>query len=148
MFTAAHLLGSAWPTLSSPGRTREGGGTVLFEIGRTTVAGRAALTVRGELDLATAPQLAAAAEELMSTSPDGFVIDLSPTQFLDSSGARTLMVLARSAREAGVELHVLVPRGNRPVRLPIDLLDLGTAVPVVAAASEIGTSVAREDSGT
>ena len=121
---------------------------MLFDIARTTVAGRAALTVRGELDLATAPQLADAAAALVQSSPEGFVIDLSPTKFLDSSGARTLMVIARSARAAGVPLHVLVPRTNRPVRLPIDLLDLGTAVPVVASVAEIGTSVARGDAGT
>jgi anti-anti-sigma factor len=127
---------------------RREAGTVLFDIGRSTVAGRAALTVRGELDLATAPQLADAAAALMQSSPDGFVIDLSPTKFLDSSGARTLMVIARSARSAGVPLHVLVPRTNRPVRLPIDLLDLGTAVPVVASATEIGSSIARGDAGT
>ncbi|MCA0146785.1 STAS domain-containing protein [Blastococcus sp. LR1] len=121
---------------------------MLFDVGRSTVAGRAALTVRGELDLATAPQLADAAAALMQSSPEGFVIDLSPTKFLDSSGARTLMVIARDARAAGVPLHVLVPRTNRPVRLPIDLLDLGTAVPLVAAASEIGSSVAHKDAGT
>ncbi|WP_157944073.1 STAS domain-containing protein [Blastococcus atacamensis] len=121
---------------------------MLFDIGRTTVAGRAALTVRGELDLATAAQLETAAAALMQSSPEGIVIDLSPTKFLDSSGARTLMRLARRARESGVELHVLAPHSNRPVRLPIDLLDLGSAVPVVAAVSEIGTAVARKDAGT
>ncbi|WP_167759189.1 STAS domain-containing protein [Blastococcus sp. TF02A-35] len=121
---------------------------MLFDVARTTVAGRPALTVRGELDLATAPHLAAAAEPLLQAAGDALVVDLSHTRFLDSSGARTLMILARRAREAGAELHVLVPRTNRPVRLPIDLLDLGAAVPVVASASEIGTVVARKDAGT
>ncbi|WP_166509463.1 STAS domain-containing protein [Blastococcus sp. TF02-8] len=121
---------------------------MLFDIARTTIAGRPALTVRGELDLATAPRLAAAAEPLLTGSSDQLVVDLGPTKFLDSSGARTLMALARQARESGAELHVLVPLGNRPVRLPIDLLDLGAAVPVVASTAEIGTAVARKDAGT
>ncbi|RBY97933.1 hypothetical protein DQ237_03295 [Blastococcus sp. TF02-8] len=148
MFTSAHPLGSSWPTLVTHVSRNRGRETVLFDIARTTIAGRPALTVRGELDLATAPRLAAAAEPLLTGSSDQLVVDLGPTKFLDSSGARTLMALARQARESGAELHVLVPLGNRPVRLPIDLLDLGAAVPVVASTAEIGTAVARKDAGT
>ena len=36
-----------------------------FDVERTTVAGRPALTVRGELDLSTAPRLDTAVEEAL-----------------------------------------------------------------------------------
>jgi anti-anti-sigma factor len=120
---------------------------VQFDVERATVAGRPSLTVRGELDLSTVPRLEAVASELLAASSE-LVIDLTPTTFLDSSGARTLLGLARKAEAAGVALHVLAPRSNGPVRLTIDLLDLGAYVPVVASVGEIATRGAGRDAGT
>ncbi len=110
---------------------------MLFEMQRTTVAGRPALTVRGELDLATAPQLAAAVGAQLAAAPRAFVLDLTPTIFMDSSGARELVRIARAAAAAGVPLHVVAPRSNSAVRLTIDLLELGTVVPIVESAAQI-----------
>ena len=118
---------------------------MLFDVARTTIAGRSALTVRGELDIATAPLLITAAEMLLETSPPAVVVDLTPTVFLDSSGARALLVIARQSAAAGVALHVIAPRGNRPVRLPIDLLDLAAAVPIVGSAGELPGAAAERD---
>jgi anti-anti-sigma factor len=118
---------------------------VLFEIERTTVNGRPALTVRGELDLATAPDLAAAVEAEIAAAPPAVVIDLTPTTFLDSSGARCLMRSAKQAAAADVELHVICPRKNSPVRLVIDLLELDRLVPIVESPVDIGTAVAEPD---
>jgi len=120
---------------------------VHFDVERTTVAGRPSLTVRGELDLSTVPRLDAAASELLADSAE-LVIDLTHTTFLDSSGARTLLGLAKKAGAAGAALHVLAPRSNRPVRLTIDLLDLGAFVPLVASAGEIPNGIAGRDAGT
>lgn len=110
---------------------------VLFAVERTTIAGRAALTVRGEVDIATSPQLADAAAELLDTAPAGLVIDLTPTRFLDSSGARVLVSIARRSAASGVVLHVIAPRTNRPVRLPLELLQLDRVVPLVGSAGEL-----------
>ena len=41
----------------------------MFDVERRTVAGRPALTVRGELDLSTAPKLASAAEPMKAKTP-------------------------------------------------------------------------------
>ena len=119
-----------------------------FDVERAIVAGRPALTVRGELDLATAPRLDAAADELLTERVGEFVVDLTPTMFLDSSGARSLLGVARKAEAAGVQLYVLAPRANGPVRLTIDLLDLGAFVPLVASAGEIPSGIAGRDAGT
>jgi anti-anti-sigma factor len=121
---------------------------VLFEVERTSVAGRPALTVRGELDLATAPQFGRAVDGLIEASPNGVIVDLTPTTFLDSSAARELMRISRKAADAGVPLHVVAPRSNRPVRLTVDLLDLGALVPIVTSMAEIPTDVVGRDAGT
>lgn len=120
---------------------------MLFDVERATVAGRPSLTVRGELDLSTAPRLDSAVEETLKSSAASLVVDLTHTTFLDSSGARTLLTVARKAESAGVGLFVLAPRSNGPVRLTIDLLDLGAFVPLVASAGDIPTGIAGRDAG-
>ena len=117
---------------------------MLFALERSTVAGRPALTVRGELDLSTAPVLAQAVDGELTPPPGAFVIDLGPTAFMDSSGARELVRIAKKAAAAGVDLHVIAPPANRAVRLPIDLLELGTVVPIVGSAAELPAIIDRE----
>jgi len=112
---------------------------VLFDVERTTVAGRPALTVRGELDLVTVPVFAAAVDTAIKSRPAAFAIDLSQTTFMDSSGARQLARTAKQATSADVTLHVVVPKSNGPVRLTVDLLDLGSVVPIVDSVDEIPT---------
>ena len=118
---------------------------MLFHIERTTVARRPGLTVRGELDLATAPRLGEAVETELASGATALVLDLTPTTFLDSSGARELVRLARGAATAGADLFVIAPRSNRPIRLVVDLLDLGASVPLVESVSEIPVDIADGD---
>jgi anti-sigma B factor antagonist len=120
---------------------------VLFDVQRTTLAGRPGLTVRGELDLATAPELGAAVESQLAAAPHGLVVDLTPTVFLDSSGARQLVRIARQSAAAGVALHVVVPPSNRAVRLPLDLLELDGIVPLVGSLDEIPSAIAGPGGG-
>ena len=110
---------------------------MLFDVTRSTRAGRPALTVRGELDIATAPQLEEAVAALLADSAEPFLVDLTPTKFLDSSGARALVHVAKQAAAAGVEVHVVAPKSNGAVRLTIDLLDLGSVVPLVGSVAEV-----------
>ena len=112
-----------------------------FDVDRTTVLGRPALRVRGELDLATAPRLAEAAASQLSQQPQSLVVDLTDTTFLDSSGARELARIARRAAERSVALEVVCPRANRPVRLVVDLLELRAVVPIVESPSLTGNEV-------
>ena len=116
-----------------------------FAVERTTVAGRPALTVRGELDIVTAPELAAAVEAQLAAAVPALVVDLSETSFMDSSGARELVRVTRQAAAVGVPLHVLAPQRHGAVRLTIDLLELGTVVPVVGSAAEIGSGIAGRE---
>jgi anti-anti-sigma factor len=112
-------------------RNRNEGVVVLFEIERTTSFDVPVLRAVGELDLSTAPALTRAADAEFLLEPAGLVVDLTPTTFMDSSGARTLAQLARRATAGGVALQVVCPRENSAVRLVIDLLELRSVVPIV-----------------
>jgi anti-anti-sigma factor len=124
---------------------RDEGVVVLFEIERTTVFDAPVLRAIGELDLATAPALDTAADEELALEPASLVVDLSPTTFLDSSGARTLAQLARRAADQGVALQVVCPRTNTAVRLVIDLLELRSVVPVVEVIPGRPTGLVRRE---
>ena len=118
---------------------------MLFDVERTTVAGRPGLTVRGELDLVTVPVFAAAVDTAITARPPALAIDLSQTTFMDSSGARQLARTAKQAAGADVVLHVVVPKANGPVRLTIDLLDLGAVVPIVESVADIPPGLPGRD---
>ena len=116
-------------------RIRDEGVAVLFEVERTTVFDTPVLRAVGEMDMTTAPMLAKAADDELLLEPGSLVVDLTPTTFLDSSGARTLAQLARRAAGHGVALQLVCPRRNTAVRLVIDLLELQRLVPVVETPS-------------
>ena len=118
---------------------------MLFDVERTTVAGLPVLSPVGELDLATAPLLAEAADAELVRSPGALLVDLTRTTFLDSSGARTLAQLARRTAAAGVALQVVCPRSNGPVRLVIDLLELRAVVPIVEVLPRRPTGLATHE---
>lgn len=120
---------------------------MLFDVERTTVAGRPALTVRGELDIVTVPVFAAAVDTAITARPSALTIDLTRTTFMDSSGARQLARTAKQATSAAVALHVVVPRSNTAVRLTIDLLDLGAVVPIVESTADIPLGPTDGDAG-
>lgn len=63
---------------------------------------------RGELDLATAPQLE---REVQAAAKDvaHVVLDLSQLTFIDSSGLRTLIVLNDQAKKEGWRLSLVNP---------------------------------------
>lgn len=108
-----------------------------FEVRSVPTDGFLVLEIHGELDLVTAPVLEKAVEEALAASPSLLALDLTPTTFLDSSGARQLARAARSAARAGVPARVVCPKDNRTVRLVIDLLEMATLVPVVESTGEI-----------
>ena len=111
-----------------------------FEVVPSVVHGQDMVHVRGDLDIVTAPQLAAAVSAALVTAPPSLRIDLTDTTFLDSSGARQLVLSARQAAAAGTAVQVACPRRNTAVWLVIDLLELGVAVPVVDPDSETGSA--------
>ena len=69
-----------------------------FSISTSDRDGRAVVVIRGELDLATAPDLEAALPERLDAGQD-VVVDLRELEFMDSTGLRVLV--AAHARVEG-----------------------------------------------
>ena len=62
--------------------------------------------VRGELDLATAPGLAAVLADAVGQSTLPVVLDLAEVTFIDSSALRTLVLSGRELNDAGRKLQI------------------------------------------
>jgi anti-sigma B factor antagonist len=97
------------------------------EIGDSGRAGVPGLRAPAEIDAATAPALQEALEGAIAASVGAFVLDLTPTEFLDSSG---IAVLLRARALLGREDRVLVvicpPGPPRDVLRLCGLLDVFT----------------------
>lgn len=62
--------------------------------------------VRGELDLASAPQLSAALSEAAGQGTQPVLLDLSGVTFIDSSALRALVLAGRELGESGRKLQI------------------------------------------
>ncbi len=87
----------------------------------TSVEGATVVTVDGELDMATADHLVAAAAELPA-GHEPLVLDLSSVSFLDSSGIRALLEVSDHAADRGRPTGLLHP--SAAVTRLLDLVDL------------------------
>ncbi len=82
-----------------------------FEVRSEFVAGTGRLTVVGELDIATKPQLEQAAHAAIARGGRDLTIDLRELSFMDSSGLSLLIILDERARNEGWTLRLLKPAG-------------------------------------
>jgi len=100
-----------------------------FEI-RTAHAGDViVLTVVGEVDMTTAPELSKALSTVSDTAPR-VVVDLGSVTFLDSSGLNALVRGRRELAASDVDLKVVVP-AEGPVRRVIEIARLDDALSLV-----------------
>ena len=74
--------------------------------------GTCRLTVAGELDIATAPQLRRSVSALMGSGCRDVVVDLTETTFLDSCGLGALVWASHRMHAAGGTLTILNPVGS------------------------------------
>jgi anti-sigma B factor antagonist len=94
-----------------------------FSISATERDGALHLSLRGELDLATAPEL----EELLDrrlVAGTEVVIDLRGLEFMDSSGVRVLVAGHAQASRAGTRLVLVRPEPGSPVAKIIEVSGL------------------------
>jgi anti-sigma B factor antagonist len=96
----------------------------LAERDRSTV-----VAVAGELDIATTPALEEALEKA-ELGMAGVIVDLSATEFADSSGMTSVLRSAKRMHGAGRAFAVICPRDNAEVCRVIDLLGLHEAFAV------------------
>jgi anti-anti-sigma factor len=86
-----------------------------FSISISDRDGRAVVVIRGELDIATAPDLEAAVNERLDAGQN-VVVDLRELAFLNSTGLRVLV--ASHARAEGVDASFVIvrPLDGAPIR--------------------------------
>jgi anti-anti-sigma factor len=102
-----------------------------FELGVDTAAGRVTFIPRGELDLATAPELE---EKVLAALNDGgqaVVLDLRELTFMDSTGVRTIVAAHQTAEETGAALRVVRPARESPVSRVIEISGIDEALGLV-----------------
>ena len=108
-----------------------------FSITADDRAGRAHLTLRGELDLATAPEL----EQLVNESLDAgneVVVDLRGLEFMDSSGIRVLVAAHARAARVGARLFVVRPAVGSAVAKIVQVSGLDGELNIVDDPAHVG----------
>lgn len=91
----------------------------LLDVAVRAEDGTAIVTVQGEVDMASAPQLQAALDDAQRGG-DPLVVDMSEVGFLGSAGLSVLLVISEAAAP-GAGLRVVV---SDAVRRPIELTGL------------------------
>ncbi len=86
---------------------------------------------RGELDIATTPELEQALTEATAEPVAEIVLDLRELTFMDSTGLRALAQANSGAGERGVALSII--RGPRQIERVLEISGLGTMLPLVDA---------------
>ncbi len=82
----------------------------------------ATVSLSGEVDIATAPELHDCLLEVVTQRPDNLVVDLARLRFLDCSGAAVLGRAREALLSAGATMVLRSP--NRLVRLVLRLTEL------------------------
>jgi anti-sigma B factor antagonist len=72
--------------------------------------GDAVIALDGELDLASAPDLAELASELVRNGAGNIIVDAQRLSFCDSSGLRILVSIANDLRPAGGRVAIVNPQ--------------------------------------
>jgi anti-anti-sigma factor len=91
----------------------------------------AGVTVVGELDLATAPLLAAKVAStcnVTSGEPRGFLLDLAAVTFLDSAGLRAADRAVLAATNWGWQVRVVQPTASEPRQMILLALRKGRSL--------------------
>lgn len=70
-----------------------------FEVHKTTTETK--LTIRGSLDINTAPALAEEIDKIVATRPTKVAVDLAALDLIDSSGVAALVKLYKGVRSSG-----------------------------------------------
>jgi anti-sigma B factor antagonist len=104
-----------------------------FDLATTTTAGGCVVTVRGDVDATTAPDLRSCLLGALHR-PDvtDLEVDLSSVTFLDSAGLTVLVAAHQAAQRAGRVLRVRCGTG-RAVARPLAITGLSTVLTLVDA---------------
>ncbi|MEA2152505.1 MAG: hypothetical protein QOI18_738 [Solirubrobacteraceae bacterium] len=100
--------------------------------------GQHVLKLRGELDIASAPDLQAAIVRVCESSVHAVTLDLSGLTFLDSSGLAAIISAGKRCAKLAYEFRVIP--GPRAVQRVFELTGLLDRMPFKSAAEVAGAS--------
>jgi anti-sigma B factor antagonist len=120
---------------SEPGG--EGSAFAVVDLALEAVAG---VAVRGEVELATAPDLTAALDEAIRNSSGVFVVDLGTVDFLDSCGIHCLVRARAMLGRDDRALALICPPGN--VRRVLGIAGIDELVALYGSRDELLSELA------
>ena len=95
------------------------------------------IAVSGDLDVLTAPRLRDRLGEFLDRGERHLLVDLTPCEFIDSSGMSALVTALKRARAEGGDLGLICPRGN--VRRLIEVVALDQVFEIRDDVSTLGS---------
>ena len=107
-----------------------------FQIEERAAHGASIVSVTGEIDVATAPQLQECLHELIASGHTSLVVDLLAVTFLDSTALGVLVGALKRCRERGGELQ-LVMADPRILKI-FEITGLSTVFPIVDSLASVG----------
>jgi anti-sigma B factor antagonist len=94
-----------------------------LEISTTEIDGKCLITVNGEIDLYSSPELRAAVTQAVPKAQDAVGIDLSGVAYMDSSGVATLVEGLRAASQSDRSFVLVAPSSPVMKVLQLSRLD-------------------------
>lgn len=101
-----------------------------FDIDIAERDGSLVLTVRGEIDITTAPLLEEELGRAAATDAVGILVDLDQVSFMDSTGLHVLIKYAASSGQTGQRFHLT--RGSAQVRRLFEISGAKDYLPFLA----------------
>jgi anti-sigma B factor antagonist len=109
-------------------REEEEAGVQRFEASAETFKGVRVVAVRGELDIATSPQVRELLGDPATDKARPLVIDLGQCSFIDSTGLAVLLHGAQPAQNGASQVAIVTPGGD--VRRMLELTAIDQTIPV------------------
>jgi anti-anti-sigma factor len=109
-----------------------------FSVDQQDQGGAAVVTVSGELDLRTSPQLEERLTAAFDAGAELVILDLRQVEFMDSTGLRVLLSAHQRAHEAGRRFALV--RGADQVERVLTLTGVRDLLTVVDAPEELLTA--------
>ncbi|HET8565580.1 MAG TPA: STAS domain-containing protein [Solirubrobacterales bacterium] len=100
------------------------------------------ISVRGELDLSTAPELEGPLEQALESGEESVLIDLSECEFIDSTGIALIVRAWQRLDGGGNGRGLVICTQNDQVRRVLDITGLELSIPVHTTRDEAIAAIA------
>jgi anti-anti-sigma factor len=100
------------------------------------------VSVRGELDLSTAPSLERPLEEVLERGEGPILVDLTECEFIDSTGIALIVRATQRLESDGSGRTLVVCSYNDQVRRVLDITGLDVSIPVHGTRDEALAAIA------